>query len=121
MILVDTSVWVDHLNKGVPELTGALEREEVLIHPFVIGELACGNLRNREEILVLLAALPSTLVATHEETLVFIEQRKLMGRGIGYIDAHLLATVTLTDDAKLWTRDKHLLRVAADLRLAYEE
>lgn len=112
MILVDTSVWVDHLRKGVPELVELLERGEVLTHPFVIGELACGNLKDRGEVLDLLAALPAAVVAADDETLLFIEQRMLMGKGIGYIDAHLLASVTLTNDARLWTRDKRLAEIA---------
>ncbi|HYK00487.1 MAG TPA: type II toxin-antitoxin system VapC family toxin [Thermoanaerobaculia bacterium] len=118
MILVDTSVWVDHLQKGVPALVEALEQDAVLTHPFVIGELACGNLKNRSEVLGLLAALPSAVIAREEETLVFIEERKLMGKGVGYIDAHLLASVTLTEGARLWTRDKRLADAAAELRLA---
>ncbi|HEX7154839.1 MAG TPA: type II toxin-antitoxin system VapC family toxin [Thermoanaerobaculia bacterium] len=117
MILVDTSVWVDHLQKGVRALAEALEQELVIMHPFVLGELACGSLKNRDEVLGLLAALPTAVVATDEETLLFIEQRKLMGKGIGYIDAHLLASVTLTADARLWTRDKRLIAAAAELRL----
>ncbi|HEX2060215.1 MAG TPA: type II toxin-antitoxin system VapC family toxin [Thermoanaerobaculia bacterium] len=116
MILVDTSVWLDHLQKGVDELAAALEEGAVMTHPFVIGELACGNLKNREEVLRLLANLPSAIVADHDETLLFIEARRLMGKGIGYIDAHLLASVALTDDARLWTRDKRLAAVAEDLR-----
>lgn len=112
MILVDTSVWVDHLRKGVPQLVELLERGEVLTHPFVIGELACGNLKDRGEVLDLLAALPAAVVAGDDETLLFIEQRMLMGKGIGYIDAHLLASVTLTHDARLWTRDKRLAEIA---------
>jgi predicted nucleic acid-binding protein len=118
VILVDTSVWVDHFRKHLPALADALERDAVMTHPFVIGELACGNLKDREEVLALLAALPSALVATDEETLLFIERRKLMGKGIGYIDAHLLASVTLTDDVQLWTRDKRLNAVATNLRVA---
>lgn len=118
MILVDTSVWVDHLQKGVSSLAHALEEDGVLTHPFVIGELACGNLKNRGEVLRLLGALPSAVVATDEETLLFIEQRKLMGKGISYIDAHLLASVTLTEDASIWTRDKRLAEAAADLGVA---
>jgi len=102
---------------GVPALAEALERGDVMTHPFVIGELACGNLKNRREVLELLAALPSALIVRDEETLSFIEQRKLMGKGIGYIDAHLLASVALTEDAQLWTRDKRLGAVAAVLRL----
>lgn len=121
MILVDTSVWVDHLQKGVPELAEALEREEVLTHPFVIGELACGTLKNRAEVLHLLAALPSAPVADHAETLVFIEDRKLMGKGLGYVDVHLLAAARLAAAARLWTRDKRLLAVAEELALAFVE
>lgn len=117
MILVDTSVWVDHLHKGVPELVELLERGEVLVHPFVIGELACGNLKDRGDVLDLLAALPSAVVAGDEETLFFIDERKLMGKGLGYIDAHLLASVTLTDGVQLWTRDKRLAQAATDLQL----
>lgn len=118
MILVDTSVWVDHLHKGVPELAQALEQEQVLTHPFVIGELACGGLKNRREILQLLTALPSAAVASHEEALVFIEERTLMGKGLGYIDAHLLASATLVADARLWTHDKRLASVARELGVA---
>lgn len=118
MILVDTSVWVDHLRKTVPALAEALESGDVMTHPFVIGELACGNLRNRDEILGLLTALPSAVVATHEETLLFVERRRLMGKGIGYVDVHLLASVALTAGARLWTRDRRLGAVAADLRVA---
>jgi hypothetical protein len=118
VILADTSVWIDHLRKGVAALAEVLEEGEVLMHPYVLGELACGNLRAREEVLGLLARLPSALVATDAETLLFIEKRALMGRGIGYIDAHLLASVTLTEDAKLWTRDKRLAVVAAQLGLS---
>ena len=120
MILVDTSVWIDHLQKGVPELAAALENDEVLTHPFVIGELACGSLRNRAEVLYLLNVLPSAVVATHDETLFLVEERKLMGKGIGYIDAHLLASVMLASDARLWTRDKRLATIAAELRLAHD-
>lgn len=115
MILVDTSVWIDHLHRGVPALVEALDSGAVLTHPFVIGELACGNLRRREEILSLLGALPRATVATHEEVLVLIEQRELMGRGLGYVDAHLLASVTLTDGARLWTTDKRLAAIANEL------
>lgn len=119
MILVDTSVWVEHLRKGLPGLITALEQETVLTHPFVVGELACGNLKNRREVLRLLGDLPCAPVATDPEVLAFIEQRALMGRGIGYIDAHLLASVTLDGAAQLWTRDKRLATVAVDLRLNY--
>ena len=117
MILVDTSVWIDHLRRGSSALGAALEREEVMTHPFVIGELACGNLKNRRQLLDLLAALPSTVVATDEETLHFIEQRRLMGRGIGWIDVHLLASVMMTEAAQLWTMDKRLGAIATQLRV----
>ena len=121
MILVDTSVWVDHLRKGSPALSAALEQGAVMTHPFIVGELACGNLANRREVLRLLGDLPATPVATDEETLEFIERRSLMGRGLGYIDVHLLASTALTEAALLWTRDKRLAAVAQDLRLAHEE
>lgn len=121
MILVDTSVWVEHLRKGAPALATALEQGTVLTHPFVLGELACGNLKNRGEVLQLLGELPGAPMATDAEALDFIERRALMGRGIGYIDVHLLASVALAGSARLWTRDKRLAVVAEDLELAYAE
>ncbi len=121
MILVDTSVWIDHLRAGAPALAAALEQGRVLMHPFVLGELACGNLKSRGEVLKLLGELPAAPVATAPEALDFIERRALMGRGIGYIDVHLLASVALAGTAQLWTRDKRLAAVAADLELAYAE
>lgn len=119
MILVDTSVWVDHLRQGAPVLSAALEQSNVLMHPFVLGELACGNLRNRSEVLQLLAVLPGAPMATDAEAMDFIERRALMGRGIGYIDVHLLASVSLAGTTQLWTRDRRLAEVAEDLKLAY--
>jgi len=121
MILVDTSVWVDHLRDGTPALAAALEQGRVLTHPFILGELACGNLKNRGEVLQLLEELPAAPMATDPEALDFIERRALMGRGIGYVDVHLLASVALAGTAQLWTRDKRLAAVAADLELAYAE
>ena len=121
MILVDTSVWADHLRKGVPALASALEQGNVLMHPFVRGELACGNLKNRGEVLRLLEELPGAPIATDCETLDFIERRAVMGRGLGYIDVHLLASVALAGTARLWTRDKRLAVVAVDLKLAHVE
>lgn len=120
MILVDTSVWIDHFHRTIPSLAEALEGEDVLTHPFVIGELACGELKKRVEVLRLLSALSSSIAATDDETLRFIEHHRLMGRGIGYIDAHLLASVTLTEAARLWTRDKRLRVIAAQLRIGFE-
>lgn len=118
MILVDTSVWVDHLRSGEPALVAALQEERVLMHPFVLGELACGNLRNRDEVLELLARLPAAPTATDAEALSMIERRALMGRGIGYIDVHLLASVALAGEAKLWTRDRRLAATAAALAMS---
>lgn len=118
MILVDTSVWIDHLHASIALLAEALEAEEVLVHPFIIGELACGEMKQRREVLRLLGTLPSGVVATDEETLHFIERHHLMGKGIGYIDAHLLASVTLADGAQFWTRDKRLAAIAAELRIS---
>jgi predicted nucleic acid-binding protein len=121
VILVDTSVWADHLRTGVPALAAALERGSVLMHPFVRGELACGNLKNRREVLRLLGDLPEAPIATNVEALDFIERRALMGRGLGYIDVHLLASVMLAGSARLWTRDKRLAAVAGSLKLTHVE
>jgi predicted nucleic acid-binding protein len=117
-VLADTSVWVEHLRAGSPTLSALLDETLVVVHPFVIGELACGNLRNRTELLDPLAKLPRAAVATQEEALQFIENHRLMGRGIGYVDVHLLASVALQGDAQLWTLDRRLAKVAAELRLA---
>ncbi len=118
MILVDTSVWVDHLRAGNRRLQSLLEDAEVLVHPFIVGELVCGTLRNREEVLTLLQALPEAQAAEHEEVMRVVERERLYGRGIGWIDAHLLASARLSD-AVLWTLDKRLSRVAAALALAF--
>ena len=120
MILVDTSVWVDHLRSSDLALAAALDARRVLSHPFVIGEIACGNLRHRGEILELLGRLPSAPVATHPETLRFVEQRALFGRGIGFVDVHLLVATTLASPARLWTRDRRLAAVAAEFDLGHE-
>jgi hypothetical protein len=119
LILVDTSVWINHLHKPIPALVTALEGGEVLIHPFVLGELACGQLAKRGEILDLLSALPQSTMATDEEMLPFIEHHRLMGKGLGYIDAHLLASVILTEAAQLWTADKGLAAIANQLRVGF--
>ncbi len=116
MILADTSVWVDHLRRSDAALRAALEANEICIHPMVIGELACGNLRNRT-ILVNLQLLPQATVSTHDEALAMIEQHKLMGRGVGFVDVHLLASAKLSK-ATLWTRDKRLAAVATEFGLA---
>ena len=119
MILVDTSVWIDFLRAGGGQLKKLLEYNQVLAHPSVIGELACGNLVNRHEILALLHRLPKATRATDAEVLIFIEQHKLMGRGVGYIDAHLLASARLSQGAKLWSRDKKLAALAAELSVSH--
>lgn len=119
MILVDTSVWVDHLRSGDGELRDLLRRGRVLAHPFVIGELACGNLSRRGEILDLLGRLPAAPVADQEEILFLVERYRLMGRGLGFIDTHLLGAVFLAGDAWLWTRDKRLARVADQLDIGW--
>ncbi|HET6625453.1 MAG TPA: type II toxin-antitoxin system VapC family toxin [Nocardioidaceae bacterium] len=112
MILVDTSIWIDHLRAGDPELVGLLQDGHVLAHPWVIGELALGHLSRRGEILGLLHNLPQATVATDLEVLTLIENQHLFGLGIGYVDAHLLAATLLTPDARLWTRDKRLATIA---------
>lgn len=119
MILVDTSVWIDHLRSGTSELRRLLENDQVLTHPFVIGELACGALRNREEILGLLERLPQVRAAEHQEVTAFVTGRRLYGRGIGSLDAHLLAA-TLLSGTRLWTLDRPLAKVAASLGIAHQ-
>ena len=114
-VLVDTSVWVDFLRSGDQQLAELLTRNRVLMHPMIMGELACGNLRNRQLLLKLWSSLDTLTLATHEEVLYFIEHQRLMGRGIGYVDAHLLASAVLTADVRLWTRDKCLENVASSL------
>ena len=120
MVLIDTSVWIDHLRRGNPKLQVLLTNVDVACHPFVIGELACGNLRKRDEVLRLLNDLPQAPVASYEEVLHFIESYKLMGQGVGYIDTHLLASAALADTALLWTRDQRLQKIARKLKLAFD-
>ena len=118
MVLVDTSPWVTHLRKGHPDLAALLEEGEVSTHPFIIGELACGNLKNRFEILSLLCSLPATVVAQHEEVMTFIESNRLMGKGLGYVDVHLLAATVLSD-IRLWTEDKALASVSRAMGMEF--
>ncbi len=117
MTLVDTSIWVEHLCRGLPRLATLLQDGEVLIHPWVIGELACGNLRNRSQVLELLQGLPAATVASDAEVLLLIERDRLMGRGIGYVDAHLLASARLSR-CRLWTQDRRLVAVAQERGIA---
>lgn len=119
MILADTSVWVDHLRQGLPLLGDLLNAGEVAAHPFVIGELACGNLKNRNEVLTLLSSLPSVKTATHQEALHLLATRSLSGAGVGWIDVHLLAAALL-NRVPLWTRDRKLHAAARALGIAGE-
>jgi len=117
MVLVDTSVWVAHLRHGDVGLDLLLTEGRVLCHPFIVGELACGNLRRRSEIISYLQALPQSIPVKHEEVLQLIENYRLMGKGLGYVDIHLLASAILTR-ATFWTLDKKLNKIAGELRLA---
>ncbi|MFZ5451796.1 MAG: type II toxin-antitoxin system VapC family toxin [Thermodesulfobacteriota bacterium] len=117
MVLVDTSVWVAHLRHGNIGLETLLREGGAVCHPFIIGELACGNLRNRSQILVHLQALPRAIPADHEEVMQFIGKHSLMGKGLGYIDMHLLASALLTK-TPIWTLDKKLHKVAVGLELS---
>lgn len=118
MILVDTSVWIDHLRRSDDVLAALLEQGTVLAHPFVIGELALGSLARRDAILRLLRRLPKANVARDDEVMSLIDKEGLSGIGIGYIDAHLLAATRLTVDAMFWTRDRRLLAAAEKLSLS---
>jgi predicted nucleic acid-binding protein len=121
LILADTSVWVDHLRRGDVRLAGLLERASVLMHPFILGEIACGSLADRQTVLELLNDLPCAVVAETDEALSFVEHHRLWGKGIGYVDVHLLAAVALTEGATLWTRDKRLRAAAQALGCAFDE
>jgi predicted nucleic acid-binding protein len=114
MTLVDTSVWIDHLQKGNSQLEKLLNENNVLIHPFIIGEVSLGIIKNREEILGLLNELPLATVANHEEVLTFIEINELIGSGIGWIDAHLLASMRISN-AYMLTTDKAMLNAMKKL------
>ncbi|HEY0962479.1 MAG TPA: type II toxin-antitoxin system VapC family toxin [Pseudomonadales bacterium] len=115
MILVDTTIWIDHLRRGDHTLAACLDDGQVLMHPLILGELACGNLRNRAQLLALWRRLPQALLATDTEVLYFIEQWRLAGKGIGYVDAHLLTSVRISGASGIWTRDRRVADVAAAL------
>jgi predicted nucleic acid-binding protein len=121
MILVDTSVWIDHLRASDAHLSALLIRANVAMHPMVLGELACGNLKEGHNLLALWRNLPQLAAVTDAEALYFLDQNRLWGRGIGYIDLHLLAAVALSAGASLWTRDKRLRKTAQQVGLAYPE
>jgi predicted nucleic acid-binding protein len=119
VILVDTSVWIDHLRTGDKTLVDLLLAKQVLSHPFVIGEIALGHLPDRRHVLSSLRDLPQAIVASQDEVLSLIEREHLFGFGIGYVDAHLLAATRLTEGASLWTRDKQLLSAGKGLELTW--
>ncbi len=118
MLLVDTSVWILHLREGNAKLEKLLNNDQVMCHQFIIGEIACGNIRNRPEILALLQLLPMATQAKHEEVMEFIENNKLMGRGLGYVDMHLSASATLTG-IPVWTFDKRLDEINKELGISF--
>ena len=120
MVLVDTSVWIDHLRKNDQHLQLLLIDGEVVCHPLIIGELVCGNLRNRKEILSLLQALPKAPEIDFEEYLYFVEEHNLFGKGIGYIDIQLLASAKLSQTS-LWTLDKRLKAIAVEFGINYKK
>ena len=115
-MLVDTSVWVDHLRRRNATLVALLEQTQVWTHAFVVGELACGNLGQRDKVLTALAALPHAPMASHDEVLALLETHRLMGRGLGWVDVHLLASAKLAK-VPFWTLDKRLAAVATALQL----
>lgn len=117
MILIDTSVWIEHLRTGSTRLRSLLNDEQVLCHPFIVGELACGTLSNREEIMALLTTLPEARVAEHQEVLHLLKAERLYGRGLGWVDAHLLGSALITG-CTLWTLDNPLQRTAAALKVS---
>ena len=118
MVLVDTSVWVSHLRDGNAELANLLNDGRVLCHPLIVGELACGNLKNRAVILSFLQLLPMSIEAEHDEVLSFIENNRLMGKGMGYVDVHLITSAVLTG-VPVWTLDKKLAQAADGLYIKY--
>ena len=119
MILVDTSIWIDHLHRSEPDLVALLDDERVATHPMIVGELALGSIRNRTEVIALLSDLPAVVSSTHSECLELVEAGRLHGRGLSLVDAHLLASVTLTPESSIWTRDRNLAAAASEMSLAW--
>jgi len=120
VVLVDTSVWIDHFRVASGTLSALLEMDEVAMHPFVLGELACGNLANRREIMALLHALPPVNKVEDDEVFLFLERHALMGRGLGLVDVHLLASCHL-DGCRLWTKDKRLRTIATGMETKFSQ
>lgn len=120
MVLVDTSVWINHFNRNDIKLSDLLKEGKVVIHTFIIGELSCGKIKNRAEILTLLQNLPRTSILTLDEYLVFIESNKLMGKGLGFVDIHLLGSSALTG-SKLFTYDKKFNEAAKSLSINFKK
>lgn len=121
MILIDTSIWIDHFRAPEKRVISILDDGKLLAHPFIIGEIMLGNMRGRERIADLLGRIPQAIVANADEMLAFISLNRLGGRGIGYVDAHLLAAARLTPDTQLWSRDKRLAATARELGVGYAE
>ncbi len=121
MILVDSSIWIDHLRKSDRAFSNLLNQDLVLVHPFIIGELAMGGIGNRQDFLSFIQEFPQALVAHDDEVLAFVTRHKLFGTGIGYIDAHLLASTQLTPGAAIWTRDRGLNEIATKLLLGISQ
>ena len=121
MILVDTTVWIDHLRSTDPALGRLLETGQVLMHPMVLGELVCGNFANRAERVRSWRGLPFIHASEHDDVIDWIEDQRLFGRGIGFVDAHLLRAVLTHGDATLWTRDQSLRTLAARFDAAYAD
>ena len=119
MILLDTSIWADHFRKSDPYIQQLLNGTQIAMHPMVAGELACGHLKNRRQSLILWQVMPQAKQATHQEVMQLIESNQLMGRGVGFIDFHLIASCMLSN-LKLWTKDKRLQTIAKELGIAFE-
>ncbi|WP_374942419.1 type II toxin-antitoxin system VapC family toxin [Sphingomonas sp.] len=117
-LIVDASIWIDHLRQPEPALSIALRRDYALMHPFTLGEIALGNLGNRQKVMRELALRLQPRLARDAEVLAMVDQHHLHGRGIGWVDAHLLASTVLTSDTRLWTRDKRLMEAARELGVA---
>lgn len=118
MILADTSVWADHLRRPDQTMNSCLDLGEIIMHPFVLGELALGSMPRYDAVLRALKSLPSAQIARPEEILIMVRENSLMGTGIGYVDAHVLASVVIVPDTHLWTRDKRLRRAAEKFGVA---